>query len=279
MADGSLALELLQEAEKSSAEALENAKPDSQSSQDLVFSPGSAFAFCHAQCQMAIAGIEAMSATFSEAIKALFNLRKAYLNIQSIIHEAEKLGRGLEDPIFTNSTDAYIQSGANLCFGVILVTLSFVPPFLRLPLRLLGAQGDLEKGLQLLWQASRYSNLHGAIAGLLLLGAYLFIRAELDIMDMKPYPNENFEHLLAGLSARYPKSQFLMPLQARMASSNCNLEETNMILNRPVDKLLRGVEAMTIADKGYVAMFLHDYANCASNFVLSIKRYNRNHNE
>jgi len=272
-------LEILQEAEKSSTDALESIKTVVQSPQDSVYSHGSAFTFCHAQCQMAIAGIETMSATFSEAIKALFNLRKSYLNMQSIVHEADKLGRGPEDPIFVNSTDAYIQSGTNLCFGVILVTLSFVPPFLRLPLRLLGAQGNLGKGLQLLWQASRYPNLHGAIAGLLLLGAYLFIRAEFDIMDMKPYPREKFEQLLAALSARHPNSQFLMPIQTRMASSNCNLEEATTILNRSVEKPLKGIEALTLTDKGYTAMFLHDYSDCATNFVLSIKQDNRNYNE
>lgn len=273
------ALEILREAEKSCTDALENTKTNLQSAQDSVYSPGSAFAFCHAQCQLAIAGIEAMSASFSEAIKALFNLRKAYLNIQNVVYEAEKLGRGPGDPIFTNSTDAYIQSGTNLCFGVILVILSFIPPFLRLPLRLLGAQGDLEKGLRLLWQASRYSNLHGAIAGLLLLGAYLFIRAEFDIMDMKPYPKESFEQLLTELSAKHPNSQFLAPLQTRMASSNCNLEEATMILGRSVKNPLMGIEALTLTDKGFVAMFLHDYESCASNFALSIMRYNRNHNE
>ncbi|KAK0107119.1 Mitochondrial outer membrane protein iml2 [Cadophora gregata] len=322
------ASDVLHEAEKSSQNAFHFIKKNQQSSDDSMYPPGSAFALCHAQCQLMIAILATLSAKVPEAIKGFYKLRKAYMTMQTIVHadnlfrqrrstsnvsptdvhaqhtyampggfsdsepetgtqvpeiNSEKkmtlasTGFVSSDEVFTNNSDIYIQSGTNLCFGVLLLMLSLVPPAFSLPLRIIGFRGDKEKGLHLLWQATKYANLHGAMAGLMLLSYYNAIRAVCDILDDRAYPKERCENLLVLMTRRYPHSQFWMLEEARVQVANRNLAQAINLLSRQVERPLKQVEALTILDRGFTAMFLHDYALCASDFILSVDLNNWSH--
>ncbi|KAG9231743.1 hypothetical protein BJ875DRAFT_106704 [Amylocarpus encephaloides] len=175
-----------------------------------------------------------------------------------------------DDEVFTNSTDIYIQSGTNLCFGTIILLLSLIPSSFSLPLRIFGFRGDKEKGLKLLWQAARYSNIFGAVAGLVLVGHYSSVRGICDIVDDESYPKDDLERLIVLMTTRYPKSQLWMLEEARMAAANCQLEESIRLLNRPVERPLKQVQTHAVVERGFSAMFSHDYHQCAHDFHASI---------
>ncbi|ANB15889.1 hypothetical protein AWJ20_3533 [Sugiyamaella lignohabitans] len=83
----------------------------------------------------------------------------------------EQVGSNEEGDIFT-ATDEYIVSGVNCMFGLLQLILSIIPPTLGKVMSLVGFRGNREDGLRMLWKASEYSNIHGAIALLALLQFY-----------------------------------------------------------------------------------------------------------
>lgn len=135
-----------------------------------------------------------------------------------------------DSDIFTNPIDVFIHSGANLCFGILLVMISMIPPAFGKLLFIIGFHGDKTRGLRMLWQASKFHNINGAMAGLMILGYYNTLIGFSDIIpDTDPatmgedqvegYPKERCEALLADMRSRYPKSQIWLLEESRMLAS------------------------------------------------------------
>ena len=77
----------------------------------------------------------------------------------------------------------------------------------------------------MLWQASKFHNLNGAIAALALLGFYNGFVRYCDILpdpsneseeDVEGYPRERLTSLLSEMRARFPKSQLWLLEESRM---------------------------------------------------------------
>jgi hypothetical protein len=107
-----------------------------------------------------------------------------------------------------NVVDGFIHSGSNFCFGLILILLSMLPPAFSTLSRIAGFKGDRVRGLAMLWQASKFHNINGAFAGLVLLGYYNGFVGFCDILPQHgrgAYPKERCRVLLASFRKRYPK--------------------------------------------------------------------------
>ena len=81
--------------------------------------------------------------------------------------------------------DEFIHSGVNLCFGILQVVLSMLPPAVTAVLSAIGFRGSREEGLRLVWKATRQRNVHGNIGLLGLLfyydGPFQFTDDDFDI--------------------------------------------------------------------------------------------------
>lgn len=193
-----------------------------------------------------------------------------------------------DSDVFANPIDVFIHSGANLCFGLLLVMIAMIPPAFGKLLFIIGFHGDKDRGIRMLWQASKFHNINGAMAGLIVLGYYnTFIGMSDIIPDSDPtsvdqnsvegYPKQRCETLLAEMRRRHPKSHLWLLEEARMQAANRHLSTAISILERPTKSPLKQVEALEMFEKSLDAMYMHDYALCAKSFIACVDLNNWSH--
>lgn len=207
--------------------------------------------------------------------------------------EDQVAGHGMldHDPdsdVFANPIDVFIHSGANLCFGLLLVMISMIPPAFGKLLFIIGFHGDKDRGIRMLWQASKFHNINGAMAGLIVLGYYnTFIGMSDIIPDSDPtsidqnsvegYPKQRCEALLAEMRRRHPKSHLWLLEEARMQAANRHLSTAISMLEKSTKSPLKQVEALEMFEKSLDSMYMHDYALCAKSFIACVDLNNWSH--
>lgn len=180
-----------------------------------------------------------------------------------------------DSDIFKNEIDVFVHSGANFCFGILLLLISMVPPAFSKLLSIIGFRGDKQRGLRMLWQASKFHNFIGAMAALALLGYYNGFVRYCDIMpdptpgetDVEGYPQERLAALLAEMRSRFPNSQLWVIEESRMLGANKELESALELLCTDKKSPLKQVEALCVFEKSLNALFLHKYDVCAEAFI------------
>ena len=180
-----------------------------------------------------------------------------------------------DSDIFKNEIDIFVHSGANFCFGILLLLISMVPPAFSKLLSIIGFHGDKQRGLRMLWQASKCHNLIGAMAALALLGYYNGFVRYCDIMpdptlgdgDVEGYPQEQLAALLAEMRSRFPNSRLWLLEESRMMGANKNLDGALELVSSGNKSPLKQVEALCIFEKSLNALFLHRYDVCAQAFI------------
>ncbi|KAL8823000.1 MAG: hypothetical protein Q9191_006274 [Dirinaria sp. TL-2023a] len=193
-----------------------------------------------------------------------------------------------ESEILSHPIDIFIHSGSSLCFGLLLLLLSMIPPAFAKLLFIIGFRGDRVRGLRLLWQASKFHNINGAMAGLCLLGYYHAIVGFSDIIPdrtMSPtgeepiegYPKERCAALLADMRSRHPRSHLWLLEEAREESTNRHLAKAISLLSNTKPSPLKQVEALDMFEKSLNAMYIHDYELCTKSFVACVSLNNWSH--
>ena len=203
-------------------------------------------------------------------------------NLQMLYHDPNS-------DIFANPVDVFIHSAANLCFGLLLLMISMIPPAFGKLLFIIGFRGDRDRGLRLLWQASKFHNINGAMAGLILLGYYNTIVGFSDILpDSTPisegeeqsvegYPKQRCENLLADMRTRHPQSHLWLLEEARMQATNRHLSTAISTLNKATKSPLKQVEALEMFERALDAMYMHDYNLSATSFLACVTLNNWSH--
>ena len=188
----------------------------------------------------------------------------------------DMLSHDPDSDIFKNQIDVFVHSGSNFCFGILLLVISMVPPAFSKLLSIIGFYGDKERGLRMLWQASKFNNLIGALAAFAILGYYNGFVRYCDIMpdpvpgdqgDVQGYPQQRLEALLAQMRQRFPKSQLWLLEESRMEGANKNLERSLELLCGKERSPLKQVEALRVFERSLNAMYLHKYELCAEAFL------------
>ncbi|KAI2790129.1 Inclusion body clearance protein iml2 [Penicillium oxalicum] len=179
-----------------------------------------------------------------------------------------------DSDIFQNEIDVFVHSGANFCFGILLLLISMVPPAFSKLLSIIGFHGDKQRGLQMLWQASKFHNIIGAMAALALLGYYNGFVRYCDIMpdptpgeDLEIYPREKLTELLTEMRSRFPNSRLWLLEESRMKGANKNLDGALELLCTGTSSPLKQVEALCVFEKSLNALFLHNYDVCSAAFI------------
>jgi hypothetical protein len=165
--------------------------------------------------------------------------------------------------------DTFIISGSNFCFGILMLLVSLVPPSFHTLLKIAGFKGDRERGIQMLWQATKFRNIHGALAGLVLFGYYNGITGFCDIVPRHgqgSHPKERCRALLADMRERFPKSHLWLLEEARMMASDKKLEKAVEFMKTNDECPLKQLEALHWFELSLNSMYLHDFEGTSAAF-------------
>jgi hypothetical protein len=185
------------------------------------------------------------------------------LTVSNTIQDGEDISLYGDHPV-----DVFIISGSNFCFGILLLLMSLVPPAFSTLLKIVGFKGDRKRGIQMLWQASKFHNIHGAMAGLVLFGFYQVV----GFCDIIPqtgegsYPKARCKALLADMRKRYPKSHLWLIEEARMMAGEKELEKSVDFMSKTSESKLKQLEALRWFEMSLNMMYLHDYEATSAAF-------------
>lgn len=179
--------------------------------------------------------------------------------------------------LLENPLDVFVHSGANMCFGVLLLMLSLVPPSFSRILSVVGFRGDRERGVRMLWRSTAYGNVNGAIAGLSLLAYYNTLLGAVDILpDGKDFdvdaevvgpPRAKCDKLLRAMRSQYPESQLWKVEEARQLANELELTEAIEILKAGTDSKMKQIAALNNFELSINAMFAQDWPLMRDSFL------------
>ncbi|KAF2272564.1 uncharacterized protein EI97DRAFT_385457 [Westerdykella ornata] len=194
---------------------------------------------------------------------------------------APTISSGVDISLFgTHPVEQFISSGANFCFGILLLIISLVPPAFATLLKIVGFKGDRERGIQMLWQATKYHNIHGAMAGLVLFGFYSTILGFCDILPRHgpgSYPKQRCKALLAEMRQRHPKSHLWLLEEARMMASEKDLEAAVAFMENMGECPLKQLEALQWFERSLNLMYMHEYERTSKSFQKCVTLNNWSH--
>jgi len=176
--------------------------------------------------------------------------------------------------------DVFIISGANFCFGILLLIISLVPPAFATLLKIVGFKGDRDRGTKMLWQATKFHNIHGAMGGLVLFGYYNGLNALCDIIPSSgegSYPTTRLKALLVEMRKRHPKSHLWLLEEARMLGSEKELEKAVEFIANTGESSLKQLEALSWFERSLNTMYMHDYEGTSFAFLKCITLNNWSH--
>jgi len=195
---------------------------------------------------------------------------------------AAKASIGDFDPeAFCNPRDAFVHSGATLCFGSLLFMFTLVPPTLSKLLSMIGFKGDRERGIKLLWESTAFPNVHGAIAGVILLSYYNGLLGLSDILptqefydasaDIVGLPVHKCEALLTRMRTRYPNSGFWLWEQSRMHANSRRLSEALDTLAQMPQSNMKQIDALAAFETAMDSLFAMRWPQMRKSFLKCIE--------
>ncbi|RFU81957.1 mitochondrial outer membrane iml-2 [Trichoderma arundinaceum] len=176
-----------------------------------------------------------------------------------------------------NPVDKFIHSGANMCFGVLLLILSLIPPAFSRILSVVGFHGDRRRAVKMLWKSAVHSNINGAVAGMMLLAYYNGLLGAADILpDQKDYdedaeavgpPIEKCEKLLADMRARYPDSRLWRVEESRMLANERKITEALELLKTGKESKMKQVAALNNFELSLNGMMSYEWELMRDSFL------------
>jgi len=182
--------------------------------------------------------------------------------------------------LITTPMDAYIHSSTYLFFGLLQLMLSLIPPTMSRLLSIIGFRGSRPLGLSLLWRASSFQNLNGAMAGNILLSYYTGLVAYLDILPASgpgALPIARCKKLIGEMRERYPESTLVLLCEVRMLTTERQLERAVEMVKGAEESKLKQLRALQCFELSLNCMYAHRWLECADGFERCVTMNNWSH--
>ncbi|OBS25303.1 hypothetical protein FPOA_05836 [Fusarium poae] len=197
------------------------------------------------------------------------------------LKEARSKATESDSVLLENPLDIFVHSGANMCFGMILLMLTLVPPAFTRLLSVVGFRGDRERGVRMLWRSTAYSNVNGAISGLILLSYYNALLGAVDILpDASDFdegaevvgpPRAKCEKLLASMRSRYPDSRLWLIEEARLYSNERDVSKAVDVLTSEGESKMKQVTALNNFELSLNSMAMQDWTLMRDSFMRCVE--------
>lgn len=178
---------------------------------------------------------------------------------------------------FDNPLDIFIHSASNMCFGMIMLMLSLLPPSFSKILAVVGFRGDRARGVKMLWNSSSHPNMNGAIAALMLLAYYNGLLGAVDISPApKDYdesaetvgaPREKCIKLLEEMRTQFPKSRLWRVQESIMTANEGNVQQAIEILTSGEPAKMKQVAAVNNFELSLNRMMAQDWAKMRDDYL------------
>ncbi|KAK6462804.1 mitochondrial outer membrane protein IML2 [Scheffersomyces coipomensis] len=215
-------------------------------------------------------------------------------------------GTNSDTHLHVSTVDEFIHSGVQLCFGILQVVLSLIPPTIGKVLSIVGFRGDRETGLKMLWRTAITSrNIHGDLALLCLLVFYdgpvqfvdvgfqlpghedenvkevLNIETRATVSDAElnkilQNPNLYTPQILSKVRKIFPHNALWLSQEGRILASHGQLEKATQLMQNFTDDEntiinMQQVEALMIFDRAILYSFQHNFVAAAKDFIYLIE--------
>lgn len=262
---------------KSSFASAENSKPNSDDEEDDVFvdanekdPDATPLAYQGHMEYPNMGNLKLREPTAKQAVQDLPTTRLAPGGAEADSSSAAKAADESVDlrDVTSDPIDLFIHSGTNLCFGLLQLLLSMIPPSFAKILSIFSFRGDREEGLRMLWSATKFKhNINGAMAGMIVLGFHNAALAFCDIISKDALPTARLRALLKDMREIYPNSKLWLLEEARMLSADRQLEKAVQLIVDGRKSSLKQIEALGVFEVSLSLMYMHRYQECADSFL------------
>ncbi|GEQ71358.1 hypothetical protein JCM33374_g5041 [Metschnikowia sp. JCM 33374] len=243
-----------------------------------------------------------LSSKINSLSDSMVSLNTSFSSVSTGAGASSNTGAAADSHLHVSTIDEFIHSGVQLCFGILQVVLSLIPPAIGRVLSIVGFKGDRVTGLHMLWRtAITARNIHGDLALLFLLvfydGPIQFVDTGFqlpgyedsersDIIQLKDrstvsdaelariidHPNLYTPQLLKKARLLFPNNCLWLLQEGRMLAADGEIEKALHMMQTFTDDPdcrieMEQVEAIFTFDRAMFYTFVHDFDSAARDFT------------
>lgn len=250
-----------------------------------TYPSGMEYEVCLGQVQLmhAICGFagESIMKSFSSVLK----IKRAFASFDSLMKKyGDKIEAQHSKPSDTSIVhedtniplvDEAIQSGVLMCYGLLTLIISLLPPKLTKVLNLLGFHGERDEALKYLWlAASKPRSLQGAASFASLVQYYGGAVQLCDIYDTSDgqdgWPVQKCFKTLEEINEHYPKGKLWVLHDAKLHGMQKDLSKALAVLDRgfAAEKPeIQQIETLMLFEYALDCSFDHQYTKAAEHYI------------
>ncbi|ODV69283.1 mitochondrial outer membrane protein IML2 [Hyphopichia burtonii NRRL Y-1933] len=230
----------------------------------------------------------------------------ASLSRKPITSNSSDISNTNDNHLHVSTIDEFIHSGVQLCFGILQVVLSLIPPTIGKVLSIVGFRGDRITGLRMLWRTAITSrNIHGELALLCLLVLYdgpiqfvdfgfqtpdqydSNVKSIIPIIDLSSITDSDLDkimrnpalyttQLLTKARKFFPHNALWILQEGRILASQGKLKDATHLMQSftddPNNKIqMLQVKSLLVFDRAMLYAFNQEFDSAAEDFLSLVK--------